>query len=87
MMTTVPLEQAKANFDELVAQLQPGETITLVDAQGQPVVAMTSLQTPLKPEPPSPEEWMAAWEELAKEVSAAWQGEADAVQAIAEMRR
>lgn len=87
MMTTVPLEQAKANLDEVLAQLQPGETITLVDAQGQPVVAMTSLQPPPKPELVSPDEWWAGWEALIQEVDETWEGEQSAVDVLLEMRR
>lgn len=86
-MMSVPLERAKANLDEVLAQLQPGETITLVDAQGQPVVAMTSLQPQPKLEPLSLEEWWAGWQSLIQEVDETWEGEKSAVDVLLEMRR
>ena len=87
MMTSMPIEKARTNFDEVIAQLQPGETITLVDAQGQPVVALTSLQTAPKPEPLTIEEWWAGWEALIEEVDEGWEGERSAVDVLLEMRR
>jgi hypothetical protein len=35
----------------------------------------------------SDEEWSAAWDELSREITEAWQGEPDAVKAVAEQRR
>ncbi len=86
-MMSVPLERAKANLDEVLAQLGPGETITLVDAQGQPVVAMTSLQPQHQLEAVSPDEWWAGWQSLIQEVDETWEGEKSAVDVLLEMRR
>jgi prevent-host-death family protein len=35
-MSTVPIEEAKARLDELIARLQPGEEILITD-KGQPL--------------------------------------------------
>ena len=47
-MTTVTLEEAKARLDELIANLPPGESITITRDQ-KPVAQLSATQEPAKP--------------------------------------
>ncbi len=45
MPSTLPLDVAGRNLQGLIEQLQQGESITLLDADGQPLALLVSLKT------------------------------------------
>jgi antitoxin (DNA-binding transcriptional repressor) of toxin-antitoxin stability system len=91
MFNQVLLDTAEQNLKRLLAQLSLGETVTLADAEGNPLALLVSLKSEAESAQPSPEqpvsEWRAQMESLAREVDAAWQGEKSALDELAEMRR
>ena len=87
-------ENSLRDLKMAVAQMALGETATLADDNGQPLVLLVSLQA----EAPRPEvdaekrrqeaeAWMREWDALAQEIGKAWQGEQGAVETLLEMRR
>jgi len=87
MSITVPIETAKHNLENLLGQLHPGETMTLIGSEGMPVAIVVSLKPTLETETESISDWETEWEALAEEVGRAWQGDKSAVEILSEMRR
>ncbi len=91
MFNQVLLETAEQNLKRLLAQLSLGETVTLADAEGNPLALLVSLKSETAVPQSAPEqsvsEWRAQMESLAKEIDAAWQGEKSVLEELAEMRR
>ena len=87
MSTNVSIETASRDLKQLVEQLRLGETLTLVDREGAPVAILVSLKPKPAAETLSPSEWMARWDALTQEISAAWKSEKGAVETLLEMRR
>lgn len=87
MADVILLENAARDLKGLLAQLSLGETVKLSDADGRPLALIVSLSSdsPKKPDPDP--DWIKKWDAMAQEISAAWQGEQDAVETLAEMRR
>ncbi len=84
MPATLPLKAAERNFKRVVECLQQGESITLLDADGQSLALLVSLRTADR-EPV--EDWGARMKALAEQVDEAWQGEASAIKTLSQMRR
>jgi hypothetical protein len=84
---SIPLEKVADNLPDLLAQLPLGETVTLLDTEGQPLALLVSLKRESPTPARSTENWRDEWEELAKKVSAAWKGDKSAVETLIEMRR
>ena len=84
MPSTLPLDVAGRNLKGRIEQLQQGESITLLDADGQPLALLVSLKTAAR-EPVK--DWAVAMKALAEEIDAAWQGKASAIETLSAMRR
>ncbi|NJN96957.1 MAG: hypothetical protein HC875_24110 [Anaerolineales bacterium] len=87
MSINVPIETAKHNLENLLGQLHPGETMTLIGSEGMPVAIVVSLKPTQEAETESISDWEAEWEALAEEIGRAWQGDKSAVEILVEMRR
>lgn len=87
MATVVTVEQAKERLEELLADLKPGEEMTVVDESGIPMARVTSLKDEMPVKKLSPEEWMAQWTALAQEIGESWIGDKSALEELSEMRR
>ncbi|MGQ9552922.1 MAG: hypothetical protein ACUVWR_02295 [Anaerolineae bacterium] len=86
MSIEMPIKAAKDRLEDLLEELDLGETITLLGAEGTPLGLLVSLkatQTAVQ----SPTNWDACWDALSEEVSHAWKSEKGAVEILAEMRR
>ena len=86
MSITLPIERAEQDLRGLIAQLNRGETVTLIGTEGVPIALLVSL----KPTPRVNHEeadWDARWDALARQVSRAWKSEKSAVESLIEMRR
>ncbi len=86
MSDLILLEKAAQDLEGLLAQMSLGETVTLSNADGKPLALLVSLNSE-EPKPDPDPDWLNRWKALAQEVSAAWQGEQNAVETLAEMRR
>jgi len=86
MSTDVPVDEAARDLRGCLERLPCGESMRLVDANGQPVALVTSLR-----EGPAVEfsydEWERRWLELAKRIDRAWKSDETALEVLAEMRR
>ncbi len=87
MTNTILLESAELDLKGLLARLSLGETITLTDEDGAPLALLVSLSSDLAVKFESDSDWMKKWDDLAKEIDEAWQGEQGAVETLIEMRR
>ncbi|MBM4033146.1 MAG: hypothetical protein FJ291_15375 [Planctomycetes bacterium] len=86
MDAQMTVDAAARDLEGLLRRMHAGETVKLLDTDGEPLAAIVSLRT-RRHKVPSPKEWDARWKALAKRVSAAWQGEKTAVETLSEMRR
>ena len=87
MAMAVPVRTAELNLEDFLKQLHPGDTVTLLGAEGEPVAILVSLIPAPADQVRSLSEWQAEWETLAQEISRAWKGEQSAVETLSEMRR
>jgi len=87
MSTIMLVETAVNQLQDLLAQLPLGETVTLLNARGEPLALLVSLRTSSSPEAQTAKDWRAEWEDLAQKVSAAWKSEKSAIETLIEMRR
>ena len=85
MPTTITLDEAAYNLEELLRGLSPGDTVTLVEANGAPLAVLVTIR-PAVPCPSVPD-WSRRWRELAGEIGQAWKAEQSALQILADMRR
>ena len=85
MPKTITLDEAVHNLEELLRGLTPGDTVTLVEANGAPLAVLVNIQ-PTALSHPVPD-WSRRWRELAREIGQAWKTEQSALQILAEMRR
>jgi hypothetical protein len=70
----------------LLEELDAGDMVTLLGAEGMPQALLVSLRS--APREAALEScWEARWDPLAQRVSEAWQGEESAVELLSEMRR
>jgi len=83
---TVPIETAEHNLKQMLEQLQPGETMTLVNSEGAPLAILILLK-PAPSKAKTASEWWARWDTLVQKVSQAWQGDKSALEILTEMRR
>lgn len=86
MSDLILLERAAQDLEGLIAQMSLGDTVTLADPNGKPLALLVSLKSETPKTEPDPD-WLNRWEALARKISEAWQGEQDAVETLAEMRR
>ncbi|HUT37263.1 MAG TPA: hypothetical protein VNE39_27525 [Planctomycetota bacterium] len=86
MKAQMSVEAAARDLPGLLRRMHAGETVKLLDTDGEPLAALVSLRARRRKPLPA-EEWDARWSALAKRVSAAWQGDASAVETLSEMRR
>ena len=86
MSTTSPIERAERDLRGLIAQLNRGETVTLIGTEGVPIALLVSLK-PTPRENHEEADWDARWDALARQVSRAWKSEKSAVELLTEMRR
>ena len=83
---TLPIETTERDLRRLLEELDPGDTITLIGAEGVPQALLVSPR-PAPREAPAESDWEARWDALAQQVSEAWQSEKGAVELLSEMRR
>ncbi len=87
MFAVMPVEDvASNNLMELLKQLHLGETVTLVDADGQPLAVLVGI-SPSPTQPQTLSDWRNGWETLAQRVGKAWKTQQSAVETLTEMRR
>jgi hypothetical protein len=86
MPITLPIETAERDLKGLLEELNLGETVTLIGAEGLPQALLVSLR-PVSRETEAEADWEARWAALARQVSDAWQSEKSAVELLSEMRR
>jgi antitoxin (DNA-binding transcriptional repressor) of toxin-antitoxin stability system len=86
MPADVALDVAERDLRGLLRGLRAGETVRLIDSDGEPVAVLVSLR-PHHAKKVSLAEWEARWDALAKRVSESWQGDQTAVDTLSEMRR
>lgn len=85
MSTTITLEKAAPTLRELLRKLVPGETVTLVEADGKPLAVLVSVGSTVVTQPVS--DWSQRWRDLAEQIDRAWKVEKSGLQILAEMRR
>jgi hypothetical protein len=86
MPITLPIETAERDLRSLLEELNLGDTVTLIGAEGMPEALLVSLK-PVPRETEAEADWEARWAALARQVSDAWQSEKSAVELLSEMRR
>jgi hypothetical protein len=86
MSITLPIETAEKDLRSLLEELNLGETVTLIGAEGVPRALLVSLKPVLR-ENQEEADWDARWDALARQVSQAWNSEKSAVELLTEMRR
>jgi hypothetical protein len=86
MSITLPIEMAEKDLRSLLEELNLGETVTLIGAEGVPRALLVSLKPVLR-EIQEEADWDARWDALARQVSQAWNSEKSAVELLTEMRR
>jgi antitoxin (DNA-binding transcriptional repressor) of toxin-antitoxin stability system len=86
MSITLPIETAEQNLRDLLEELNLGETVTLLGAEGVPRALLVSLKPALR-EIQEEADWDARWDALARQVSQAWNSDKSAVELLTEMRR
>ena len=86
MAVTIRIEAAEKNLKRLLEDLELGETVTLIGAEGAPRALLISLKTSIV-EPQSMPDWDARLDVLARKVSQAWNSDRSAVEVLTEMRR
>jgi hypothetical protein len=86
MSITLPIETAEKDLRSLLEELNLGETVTLIGAEGVPRALLVSLKPVLR-ENQEEADWDARWHALAHQVSQAWNSEKSAVELLTEMRR
>jgi hypothetical protein len=85
MSTTITIEKAIPALKEILRKLVPGETVTLVEADGKPLAVLVSVGSPVVPQPIS--DWSERWRDLAVQIDRAWKEEKSGLQVLVEMRR
>jgi antitoxin (DNA-binding transcriptional repressor) of toxin-antitoxin stability system len=86
MPVSVPVETAEHHLRSLLARLELGETVTLVDPEGVPEALLVSLKAPSN-QAQSLDDWEARWDRLARKIGQAWKGDKSAQDVLREMRR
>jgi antitoxin (DNA-binding transcriptional repressor) of toxin-antitoxin stability system len=86
MSLTLPIERAEQDLRGLIAQLNRGETVTLIGVEGVPVALLVSLR-PMPRKNHEEAGWDARWDALARQASRAWKSENSVVELLTEMRR
>lgn len=86
MPVSVPVETAEHDLRGLLAQLELGETVTLVGPEGVPEALLVSLKAASN-QVQSPDDWEARWDRLARKIGRAWKGDQSAQDVLREMRR
>ena len=86
--TMVTIEQAGSDLKKALEQLDMGEAVKLVNAEGTPVAVVISLKpAPGRSELAPSRDWTEEWRALAQEIGCAWQTDLSAADVIAKMRR
>ena len=70
MSVEVTVTAAKKNLEEILSKLLPGETATLVSAEGKPMAVLVPLKS--SEDAAKVLDWDAEWETLALEIDLAW---------------
>jgi hypothetical protein len=83
----MPVETVANQLRDLLAELPLGETITLLDPDGQPLGLLVSLKSAPGDKSQTTANWRVEWEALAQKVGAAWKSDKSALETLAEMRR
>ncbi|MBN1812731.1 MAG: hypothetical protein JXA14_12915 [Anaerolineae bacterium] len=86
MSVSIPVETAEHDLRSLLAQLELGETITLVGPEGVPEALLVSLKA-APSQPQSLDDWEKRWDVLARKIGQAWKSDKSAQEILAEMRR
>jgi antitoxin (DNA-binding transcriptional repressor) of toxin-antitoxin stability system len=86
MSITLPIERAEQDLRGLIAQLNRGETVTLIGTEGVPIALLVSLKA-APSENHEEADWDARWDALARQVSRAWKSEKSALELPTDMRR
>ena len=86
MSINLPIERAEQDLRGLIAQLNRGETVTLIGTEGVPIALLVFLK-PTPRESHGEADWDARWDALARQVSRAWKSEKSAVKVLTKMRR
>lgn len=85
METTLTVAEAERDLHGVLRALRPGETVTLVDETGTSVGRLSSA-TKDEADMGHEESFQDAWDRLAEDVSASWQGEKSALEELQDQR-
>ena len=66
-------------------KLAPGETVTLVEADGKPLAVLVSIGSAVVPQPIP--DWSQRWREMAAKIGQAWKTEKSGLEILAQTRR
>ncbi len=83
MPRTIPLKEAERDLRGALRALRPGETVTLVDEAGASVGRLSAAG---KDRGEVEESLQDAWDRLAEDVSASWQGDKSALEELQDQR-
>lgn len=85
MSVEVSVDSVKKNLEEILANLPPGDTATLIGPEGKPMAVLVPL-TPTEVKV-NEVDWDREWQALAHEIDSAWKSKKSALEVLAEMRR
>ena len=92
-MSYIPIETAIDHLDKLLEAMSLGETVTLVDQNGQPTALLVSLKTQeaqkanVESDATLVNRWFEQLDALTARISPSWMGEINAVSVIADVRQ
>jgi len=86
MATEMAVETAARELPRLVERMHRGETVRLVDSDGNEVAVLISTK-PSSEKHLSADEWGVRWRALAERIDKAWKSDKTALEILAEMRR
>lgn len=92
-MSYIPIETAIDHLDKLLEAMSLGETVTLVDQNGQPTALLVSLKTQeaqkanVESDATLANRWFEQLDALTARIGPSWMGGVDAVVAIADVRQ
>ena len=95
MTISLPIQNVKENFSELVSQLYFGDTVTVLGDDGIPIAIMFAVKSRIVQRNHSKsrqkikkyKDWLTEWDQLAQEIGTNWKPAISAVEAVAEQRR
>ncbi len=90
MPETISISEAERDLRGLLQSLRRDASITVVDEDGAPMATLIRAKAEAEKEANeaamSVDEWQAAWDHLAEEVSAKWKGDKSGLDELRESR-